>query len=311
MYPRQNTAIIAAIGLLLYLLTVIADIVSIAIRYWIGNTLGQIVISATAPASAQTFPFYVVGLIFAFAPVAWGMIALIGLPSGSTLARYELGGRAPNTQERETVERALAELLSIHPGIRRPRTWLVSSTIQPDTIAIGTTLYINSSLLQMDRKYLTASLAHALGHLNTLDSRLIEAIKRLKIEVVSFLVYALDSLSLGSFSRRRGLGLAGREAGCFITMLVIVLSLIAGGLGLRITSPLWRFYFHTCEYTADAYAAYLGQGQVLATMVDDLNYPLDVPFTWMWDRTGTSEYTEKRLALLRQQPAISTGPGSW
>ena len=303
MYPRPNTTIIAAIGLLLYLLTIIADIISIAIRYWIGSTLSQIMVSAIAPASAQTFPSYVVGLIFAFAPVAWGMIALIGLPSGSTLTRYELVGRAPNAQERETVERALAELLSIHPGIRRPRTWLVSSTIQPDTLAIGTTLYINSSLPQMDRKYLTASLAHALGHLNTLDSRLIEAIKRLKIEVVSFLAYALDSLSLGTFSRRTGMrNFAGREAGCFITMLVIVLTLIAGGLGLRIVSPFWRIYFHTCEYTADAYAAYLGQGQVLATMVDDLNYPLDVPFKWMWDRTGTAKYTEKRLALLRQQP---------
>jgi len=311
MYARQNTPLLAAIGLLLYLLTILADIVSIAIRYWIGSNLSQIMVASIAPASAQTFPSYVGGLIFACAPVAGGMLALIGLPSGSTLTRYELGGRAPNAQERESVERALTELLSIHPGIRRPRTWLVSSTIQPDTLAIGTTLYINASLLQMDRTYLTASLAHALGHLNMLDSRLIEAIKRLKIELVSFLVYALDSLSLGTFRRRAGMwNFAGREAGGFVTMLVVVLTLIAGGLGPRIISPLWRMYFYTCEYTADAYAAYLGQGQVLATIVDDLNYPLDVPFRWMWDRTGTAEYTEKRLALLRQQPSLFTGLNS-
>jgi Zn-dependent protease with chaperone function len=310
MYPRQNTTIIAAIGLLLYLLTIITDVVSIAIRYWIGSTLSQIVVSAVAPASAQTFPSYVVGLIFAFAPVAWGMIALIGLSSGSTLTRFELKGRTPNTQEREIVERALAELLSIHPGIRRPRTWLVSNIIEPDTLAIGTTLYINSDLLQRDQQYLTAFLAHALGHLNTLDSRLVEALKRLKIRVVFFLVYALDSLDLGAFRRRRGLGSAGRAGGGFVAMLTIPLTLVAGGLGLRITSPLWRRYFHTCEYAADGYAVSLGQGQVLTRIVDNLNTALDVPFEWMWDRAGTSRYVQKRLALLRQQPPISTGLSS-
>jgi len=114
MYSRQYTTIIAAIGLLLYLLTILADIVSIAIRYWIGSNLSQIMVAPIAPASAQAFPSYVGGLIFACAPVAGGMLALIGLPSGSTLTRYELGGRAPNAQEREAVERALTELNAAH-----------------------------------------------------------------------------------------------------------------------------------------------------------------------------------------------------
>ncbi len=93
-------------------------------------------------------------------------------------------------------------------------------------------------------------------------------------------------------------------------MLEIVLTLIAGGLGLRIISPLWRIYFYTREYAADGYASYLGQGQALASMVDNLNPPLDVPFEWMWDRTGSSKHIQKRLALLRQQPSISSEPGS-
>jgi hypothetical protein len=312
MYPRPNTFITAIIGLLLYLLTIVAEIISIAIRFWIGLGITQTVVASVAPAAAQSFPFYIVGLIFAFVPVAWGTFALLGLPSGGILTRYELQACAPSAQEREMVERALAELLTIHPGIRRPRAWFVTKTIQPATLAVGSTLYISSDLLQKDRQYLIGYLAHALGHFNAIDSRLVEALIRLKIRALLFLTYALGSLGLSAFRRRAGLtwNFAGREAGVFMAMLEIVLTLIAGGLGLRIISPLWRRYFYTCEYAADGFGASLGQGEILARIVDDHNTPLDVPFEWMWGRQGTSKYVQKRLALLRQQPVISTELGS-
>jgi len=312
MYSRPNTFITAIIGLLLYLLTIVAEIISIAVRFWIGLAISQAVVALVAPAATQTFPSYVVGLIFAFVPVAWGVLALPGLPSGGILTRYELQGRAPSAQEREIVERALTELLTIHPGIRRPRAWFVTKTIQPTTLAIGTTLYINADLLQKDRQYLIGYLAHALGHFNTIDSRLVEALIRLKIRVVYFLMYTLSLLGLSTFRRRVGLtwNFAGREGGGFVAMFEIVLTLIAGGLGLRIISPLWRGYFYTCEYAADGFGASLGQGEILAHIVDEHNTPLDVPFEWMWGRQGTSKYIQKRLALLRQQPVISTELGS-
>lgn len=90
-------------GLLLYLLAILLDALPMALRFWIGLKL-------EGPTT---------GYILAFGPLRWSLAALLGIPSGGTLTRWEFGARAPSEREQAAIEGALD--LLVRPRVRWPR----------------------------------------------------------------------------------------------------------------------------------------------------------------------------------------------
>jgi Zn-dependent protease with chaperone function len=72
-----------------------------------------------------------------------------------------------------------------------------------------------------------------------------------------------------------------------------------GGLGLYLLRPVWGRYWRTREYTADRYAAALGQGDELADFLEihALIHDHPIPFIWLTDHTHPP--TELRIDRLR------------
>jgi Zn-dependent protease with chaperone function len=84
-----------------------------------------------------------------------------------------------------------------------------------------------------------------------------------------------------------------------------------GGLGLRLTAPFWGSHWREREYTADRYAAGLGQAEDLADFLEihALMHDHPVPFIWLTEHTHPP--TELRIdklhkTTLNDQPTQGT-----
>jgi Zn-dependent protease with chaperone function len=157
-------------------------------------------------------------------------------------------------------------------------------------------------------------LAHELGHLITSDGKLTAAINRL---VINRLPKAREKLR-----RERDLVVVGGERVLLTTTLFgaaiwggrFVVRFARGGLGLRFLAPIWGSYWREREYTADQYAASLGQADELADFLEvhALIHDHPVPFIWLTEHTHPP--TELRIDRLRKTshpdfaPALPTYP---
>jgi Zn-dependent protease with chaperone function len=98
-------------------------------------------------------------------------------------------------------------------------------------------------------------------------------------------------------------------------VLAKIASFARGGLGLRITGPVLARYWREREYTADQYAASLGQADELADFLEihALIHDHPVPFIWLTEHTHPP--TELRIDRLRNlahtqlTPAALPPPG--
>ena len=81
---------------------------------------------------------------------------------------------------------------------------------------------------------------------------------------------------------------------------LFVLRFARGGLGLRFLAPAWGSYWREREYTADQYAANLGQADELADFLEvhALIHDHPVPFIWLTEHTHPP--TELRIDQLRK-----------
>lgn len=262
-------------GLLLYLLAILLDALPMALRFWIGWKL-------EGPTT---------GSVLAFGPLGWSMAALLGIPSGGTLTRWEFGARALSERERAASIAALDLLM--RPRVRRPRRVLVIDSPEVNAHVVGTTLYVERGLITAPD--LAAVLAHELGHLNSLDGRLTHATRRLIFPGTLLLgrlgfnnaVISMNYHPLGQVS---GCGCVGFYVGLIIAFL--------GGVGTwLLLQPLWRSYWRQREYLADAYAARLGQARAL---IESLEGELAQDFATPWQRGRTHPYTEQRIERLKQ-----------
>ena len=85
-------------GIVLYLLAVLIEIVSAIFRYLVGSWLGGPLL----------------GYLLAGLPFAWSLLTLLGVPS-DYLTSLEMGARRPSQRERDMVEPELTAYM--HSGI--------------------------------------------------------------------------------------------------------------------------------------------------------------------------------------------------
>ncbi|HEY3759150.1 MAG TPA: M48 family metalloprotease [Solirubrobacteraceae bacterium] len=209
-------------------------------------------------------PLHLIVLAIAYGPLALSLATLI-LPAGGWLWQQRIGARTPSQREQAIFAQAFAELRNCDPTLRPPPRWCVQDAAEPNAAVYADTLMLTRGLLESS--YLTAVLAHELGHLNTSDARLTAVLVRMTTPPRTQLRKPLRTIAL----------------------------VATGAATAWATRVPWAAYWRTREYAADAYAARLGQSQPLALFLDAeaLEHDLAVPFAWL--RDGSHPPTEHRL----------------
>ena len=243
-------------------------------------------------------------------PTVLSVIALLTPIGTGWWWKQRSGGRRPSERERLAYQDAI-ELLQTHASepLPLPGSWFVLDTPTSDAAVCGSTLMLSRGLLESD--HLPAVIAHELGHLATPDGRLTAALNRLVLyaprereQQPEYERHTEIQLS----NDRIMLGFLGVRA--LIWLVKKTVSFANGGLGLRLTRPLWGVYWRGREYTADAYAARLGQADELADFLEvhALIHDHPVPFIWLTEHTHPP--SELRIDRLRDA-AEHHQPGAW
>jgi Zn-dependent protease with chaperone function len=237
----------------------------------------------------------------ALIPTLWSLVALITPFGGGWWWRQNLGGREPSERERTAYNDAL-DLLRHRTlmALREPSGWFVLDDPQPDAAVCGNTLMLSRGLLESD--HLPAVLAHELGHLASTDGRLTAALNRLVIHAPP-----KPAEHQQAEHKRSTLILSNDRALLTVTILGVLLWVLRktivfakGGLGLRVTAPFWGSHWREREYTADRFAAGLGQAEDLADFLEihALIHDHPVPFIWLTEHTHPP--TELRIDKLHK-----------
>jgi Zn-dependent protease with chaperone function len=282
--------------LALYAATLVAEIPVILTRILITFAVvaivllikGQTLFGAGSPAE------------LALIPTGWAIFALITPFGGGWWWRANMGGRDASEREQTAYEDAV-ELLKAQASapLRLPSLWFVTDEPQPDAAVCGDTLLLSRGLLE--NEYLPAVLAHELGHLATSDGKLTAAINRLIINPLPKTRERQERqgnnvVVLGT----ERLLLAVTLFGAALWVGRFVIRFARGGLGLRFLGAVWGGYWREREYTADQYAASLGQADELADFLEvhALIHDHPVPFIWLSEHTHPP--TELRIDKLRK-----------
>ncbi len=284
-------------ALALYLATVVSEVPAIFTRMLLILVPAAILFVIKGGSPNDAWDYTELALI----PTGWAILALITPLGGGWWWRTNLGGREPSTRERDAYQTALEELhAQAARPFREPASWFVLDTPHPDASVCGNTLALSRGLLETP--YLTAVVAHELGHLNTSDGRLTAALNRLLINPVPL---------RGPEPReaRRGVTVETKVL-LTITLVGIVvwtssrlLRFASGGFGLRLLAPFWGSYWREREYLADQYAASLGQAEDLADFLEVYALMHDQPVPLIWLTEHTHPPTELRVDRLRTVPA--------
>jgi Zn-dependent protease with chaperone function len=243
----------------------------------------------------------------ALIPTAWSILALITPFGGGWWWKQNLGGREPSGREQIAYQDAIHHLRHRTPLLlREPSSWFVLDDPQLDAAVCGDTLMLSRGLLESG--HLVAVLAHELGHLASTDGKLTAALNRLVIHAPpkpaerepakSSTVIVTDDRAL----------LTVTFLGSLLWMLRKTIVFAKGGLGLRLTAPFWGVHWREREYTADRFAAGLGQADELADFLEihALTHDHPVPFVWLTEHTHPP--TELRIDKLRNAPISGTPP---
>lgn len=263
---RRRPAVLtgAATGLALYLLTISGEVMSGAVVRWLLVYLGAAIAGTIVPFGMDAEDL---AWVAALAPIVWSLVGL-ALPGRGRVWGRRLGARRPTVEEQLTLGDALAMLRSIDPGLPGAGRCLVLDDPMPGAAVRGRALIVSRGLLESDD--LAPVLAHELGHAESLDGRLTEALQRLVIWG--------DPLS----PPRDRDGLAGHSyddprGGLLWGTMRWILRLAGGSAAQQLLAPLWAAHWRAREYAADAYAASLGQAEDLAGYLADQEQPFDAP----------------------------------
>ena len=284
-----------ATGLGLYCLTLAGEATLGAGVRWLLTYLGAAAASLFLPfgCGAEQLAWFA-----ALAPLAWSLLGLV-LPGRGWVWRRRLGARRPTAEEAMTVGEALELLRSADPSLPQRVDYYVLDDPLPAAAVRGRTLILSRGLIETDS--LPPVLAHELGHADTLDGRLTEALNRL----------AIWDDPLGP-QRAQGGGEAPVEfeqpgGGLLWGCARWVLRLAGGGFTQRLLDPLWAAHWRAREYAADAHAAALGQAEDLACHLTDYELPFDVPQRrLLW---GASQHPPVALRVQRLREGFEgSGP---
>jgi Zn-dependent protease with chaperone function len=243
-------------------------------------------------------------------PSAWSLIALLTPLGSGWWWKQSLGGRGPSELERHAYEQA-TQLLndSTSEPLPAPKSWFVLDTPELDAAVCGEALMLSRGLIESD--HLPAVLAHELGHLATPDGRLTAAINRL----VLFAPRPGRERQPQTQTTTTTTSTEDLRVGLSLLSLKMVGALIRGafkfakgGFALRILRPAWGKYWRQREYTADQYAARLGQAEDLAEFlqIHALIHDHPVPFIWLTEQTHPP--TALRIEKLKTSSPIHAQP---
>jgi Zn-dependent protease with chaperone function len=297
-------------GLLLYLCTLLLELLSVTCRF--------LLVAVPMALVGSTELAIVVGTLLAVAPVFYSLLVVNGIPSGHFFLRWTLRARRPTVQERRAISGAFCELLPA--SAPRPRHIFVLDKAGLNAFVSGTTLYVYRDLIRS--RFLNAVLAHELGHLYSPDGRLALALRALVLPGAFGLAHML--LLLLAALQRVIVWLLNRLIRLFaLYILVDVLQFVVrvflgilprtfiiiamGGIGPRLLDAPWQRHFILREYDADAYAARLGQRARLIEFfllygLDDLSIP--------WSERPTHPSTRDRIDHLLRSPGMGQPAGA-
>ena len=216
-----------------------------------------------------------------------------------------LGGREPSERERTAYQDAIELLGAEDRGpVRLPGSWFVVDSPQPDAAVCGRTLMLSRGMLESE--FLAAVIAHELGHLNTSDGNLTAAINRLIINPLPLRRAQSqpgDPRTVIVPSSQLTMGMT--FFGACIWVIRKAFGFAKGGFALMILAPFWGTYWRKREYTADQYAASLGQAEELADFLEVHALIHDHPVPLIWLTEHTHPPTELRVDKLRKTRPVA------
>ena len=187
-----------------------------------------------------------------------------------------LGIRRPSDEEAVAIDDAFGLLQAVAPELPAAGGYAVLDDPVPFAAVRGQIVILSRAIIECDA--LAAIMGHELGHVNTLDGRLTEALNRLLLWD--------DPLSLSRTEGERP-GEVVRNPdprGAIPWALMRLIARLTGGtVGLRLLAPAWAAYWRSREYAADSYAGSLGQAEDLALYLRDQEQILDVPATGIFN----------------------------
>jgi Zn-dependent protease with chaperone function len=283
----------AASGLALYLVTIAGEVILGAPVRWLLFYFGAAIVGAFVPLGLSA---EAIAWIAAAAPLGRSALGLV-LPGQARLWRRRLGARRPSEEEAMAVDDALALLHSVDPSLPAPLGYFVLDDPLPGAAVRARALILSRGLLESES--LAAVLAHELGHLDSLDSRLTEALNRLPLWGDPLAPVALPrgaGAALGPEPDSRGALTWG--------LLRWTLRLGGGSFARSLLSPFWAAYWRSREYAADAYAASLGQAEDLARHLRDQEQPFDAPHCGLLRNGAEHPPVALRVERLLQSAAV-------
>lgn len=238
-------------GLTLYGFTLLLEVTISASSRWFLAYFGIGLIDSLVQLGQWTVA---VPWVLALAPIAWSLAATAHLEGGKNARRGSESRRAPTEDEQDNLLGAIAELWIVDWEVPRPEHVRIVDTSGSYAAVSGRTVLVGRALLKSPA--LPAILAHELSHLNSTDPWLRAALQRLGRDRIFFRHLRFDELR-----------------GPWKLVAVIcgparwLLRFASGGIGRTMLCGAWSHYWIAREFAADAYAASLGQGMMLAAVL--------------------------------------------
>ena len=154
---------------------------------------------------------------------------------------------------------------------------------------VGDVIIINRALF--DSEYLPAVIAHELGHINGMDTRVSCTANRL-----ASLARVTEPWRTGTTEAKR----SGQKVGPLWSLSMLIARGCSGGLQTTMMAPASASWWRLREYAADDYAARLGQAEELASFLDENVVLYDIPIRFVSMTTESHPPTALRIDRLRE-----------
>jgi hypothetical protein len=256
----------AASGLVLYLLTLVVEVLLGASTRWFVAYLGAAILGDLLPLGLSSEGC---AWVVALAPVLWSILGFL-LPGRGWVWGRRLGVRRPSVEENAAIGDAFGLLRAVAPELPGASNYRVLDDPVPFAAVRGRVAIFSRAMTESDA--LPAVLGHELSHVNTLDGRITEALNRLSLWDDPL------SLSPAEGDPRNEVSRNPDPRGAIPWALMRLIAQLSGGaIALRLLAPVWAAYWRSREYAADSYAASLGQAEDLASYLRDQEQILDLP----------------------------------
>jgi Zn-dependent protease with chaperone function len=229
------------------------------------------------------------GWIAAVSPLLFSLAAFV-VPSSEALWRRSVGARPASAEEMQQLQPLISIFSALDPRCARRFRCRVVDSPRPEAFVRGRLLVVTTGLLRC--MGLPGVLAHELSHLVSWDGLLTVALGRLGLWGDPLGSPGVYEVSVGWFA-------------ALVWGSTRWLVRIAGtGWVFACTGPLWVAFWRARERAADAYAARLGQAELLADHLEKVVHPQDRPRRYRYfdpyDHDPTALRVERLRAMARE-----------